>query len=247
MGIKTTLAAALAVSVMACAASASAILGDYKASSAVGSGTQNSDHSLWIANGLGGSIGSDFDFSPDGLLSVLGDGTMNLSGTVVSQDNTSAGFVIDFDYNNVFVTDGGAAFTPTFKSENGSASASDTILRNLTGGTMTGTGILAGLDLSVTRLPENGSDATQVGSSPGTGTRGANNKNENLGMANWFKIAVVSSACGAFCADNATAISSLNGRQGDINVDLAPVPLPAGMLLLLTGIAGLGAARRRKT
>ena len=172
---------------------------------------------------------------------------MNLSGTVVSQDNANAGFVIDFDYNKFFVTNGSVAFTPTFKSENGSASASDAILRNLIGGTMTGTGILAGLNLSVTRLPANGSDATQVGSSPGTGTRGANNKNDNLGMANWFKITVDSSACGTFCTTNASEISSLNGRQGDINVDLAPVPLPAGMLLLLTGIAGLGAARRRKT
>ncbi|ABG33001.1 VPLPA-CTERM sorting domain-containing protein [Roseobacter denitrificans] len=237
----------MAATIIAGAGSAGVISGDYRASSAIGSGTQTSDHSLWIQNGLGGAIGSDFDFSPDGLLSVLGDGTMNLSGTVISQDNANAGFVISFDYNNVFETAGGTAFTPTFKSENGSASAPDTILRNLTGGTMMGTGILAGLNLSVTRLPENGSDATQVGSSPAAGIRGANNKNENLGMANWFKIAVTSSNCGTFCTNNASDISSLAGRQGDINVDLAPVPLPAGMLLLLTGIGGLAAARRRKS
>lgn len=57
---------------------------------------------------------------------------------------------------------------------------------------------------------------------------GANDKNSGFGFSTWFSV------------DNRP------GQYGDINLNLSPVPLPAGVVLLLTGLAGLGAARRFK-
>ncbi|TBN42808.1 VPLPA-CTERM sorting domain-containing protein [Paracoccus subflavus] len=37
-----------------------------------------------------------------------------------------------------------------------------------------------------------------------------------------------------------------NGRVDDIEVDVAPIPLPASAVLLLAGLGGLAAVRRKK-
>jgi len=219
--------------------SASTITKQYKATSADGN---NADHSLWISGGLGNGIGSDFDFIPAGTLTQYDTDLMSLTGTVVSQSDASASFIVDFQYDKDFTDENSNVFTPKFKSENGSKEVPGvTEYWNLAGGTLTGTGILNGLNLTVERKPPNGPYATQIGPSDGS-NEGANNKNVNLGMANWFTISVVAGDCKSkFCA----GLSS-NNRQGDINIDLHAAPLPAGVLLLLTGIAGFGVARRRK-
>jgi hypothetical protein len=111
-----------------------------------------------------------------------------------------------------------------------------TFYRNLTGGTLIGTGILAGLNLTVTRKPIDGPWATQIGGSNGT-NNGANNKNKNFGMANWFMINVTTATC-RICSNN-SVIANLNGKQGDINIDLVPVPVPAAGFLLIGGLGAL--------
>jgi hypothetical protein len=84
---------------------------------------------------------------------------------------------------------------PAFKSENGSAEVlGSTIYRDLEGGTLIGFGLLAGLDLTVSRNPVNGNFATQIGPSNGTDI-GANNKNKNYGLANWLFLTVTSNTC----------------------------------------------------
>lgn len=227
------------------AAHASTMTDKWLATSAVGSG---SDHSLWISTGLGGGIGSDFDFSPAGTLSLFSDGTGILTGRVISQDNAGAGFDLDFAYDNSFDT-----FTsgPTFKSENGSVATASTIYRDFEGGTLTGFGVLAGLVLEVIRMPATGPYAVQIGEGTAS-NNGANNKNKNLGMAHWMSIIVKSATC-SICGS--TQIQGLNGKQGDINVDLRavpldviPVPLPAAFPLLAAGLgaAGLLGWRRRR-
>lgn len=73
------------------------------------------------------------------------------------------------------------------------------------------------LDLS----HRNGTPYPQLGN-------GANDKNSGYGFSTWF------------------SVDGRSGQYGDINLNLSPVPLPAGVILLLTGLAGLGAARRFK-
>ena len=210
-------------------------------SSAVGSGA---DHSLWIRDGVGAGIGSDFDFIDGGpnqrlfALEMGGFEAAVLKGRVESQDVAGTGFDIFFAYDNDYPFMGG----PQFKSENGSAEVpGQTMFRDLQKGEMIGYGLLDGLVLTVERRPANGPYATQIGPSNGT-NNGANNKNKNYGMAHWFTMTVEEDDC-VICEK----ITDLNGRQGDINVDLAKVPVPAPLALMLSGLAGLiGFSRRSK-
>jgi len=227
--------AAVAVAIVTSgAASAATVTDQYEVTSAVGSGN---DHSLWISTGLGGGIGTDFDFDPSGLMTLLSDGTAALTGKVVSQDNASAWFDVAFDYDNDFLQ------SPNFKSENGSVATASTFYRDMEGGTLTGGGILAGLILSVSRLPVDGYYATQIGEGTAT-NNGANNKNNEFGMAGWFKISVDQATC-SICAGN-SVIAALDGKQGDVNVNLSAVPVPAAGLLLVGALGALGGLRRRK-
>jgi len=229
-----TFTAALAAAVFAAGTALSASVTDhFYATSAIGS---NADHSLWISGGLGHGIGSDFDFSPKGSFKLFDDGTATLTGDVVSQTKANAGFKLSFNFDDTFLQ------TPSFKSENDSVQTPDTIFRDLESGLLTGTGILEGLIVSVSRLPVDGKYAAQIG--PGTATNnGSNNKNQELGLAVWLKLKVESATC-MICANN-SKIAGLNGRQGDINVNLTPVPLPASGLLLVGGLAGFAAMRRK--
>ncbi len=240
MKLKSLTIGAVFACLLANSAMAAPVTAKYKASSAVGSGN---DHSVWISTGLGNGVGQDFDFDPLGVMTFFSDGTATLIGSIVSQSNANAGFNLAFDYDNAFIKTDGSGFTPTFKSENGSMATISTFYRNLTGGTLMGTGILAGLDLTVSRKPVDGPWATQIGGSNGT-DKGANNKNKNFGMANWFMINVDSATC-SICTGN-TTIANLNGKQGDINIDLAPVPAPAAGFLLIGGLGALAGLRRRR-
>ncbi|MEM8631363.1 MAG: VPLPA-CTERM sorting domain-containing protein [Pseudomonadota bacterium] len=230
-----TIAAAVAFSTILPLSAHAAV---FDATSAVGSGA---DHSLWIKGGIGGGLGSDFDFLPAGTFDTDA-GT--LTGSVFSQSAGfgDTGFDISFTYGPF--PDG---FTgPSFKSENGSAPGSDIQYTYVTGGTLTGFGALAGLILGIEAMPLLGPFAVQYGSAPDEFTVGPNNKNSNVGMAHWFGITTIGGDCTTdYCEIYGDDISRLEGRQGDINVDLSAVPLPAGAWLLLSGF-GAGALLRRK-
>ena len=226
--MKLKFIAALAVAATSFAA-VSAQAATYQATSAVGSG---SDHSVWLSQGVSNTLTNrDFDFMPDGILELDANYNGTLTGSVVSQDaSVNGGF--DVVYN--FASANGMAPAAAFKSENGSVLSSiDGFLANMTGGTLTGTGDLLGLvnDVTLTRGGP-GTYAVQVGSGE-NGQNGANNKNTDFGMAFWFVSNAVSTNC-AIC-DSSTA-KRLGGVQGDVNISLSPVPLPASGLLVLGGI-----------
>ena len=90
--------------------------------------------------------------------------------------------------------------------------------------TLTGLNMLSGLTLALTVAPVDGSLPPQLG-------YGANNKDiDEFGFSSWFKWNV---------ASNTTGTKYGNG-QGDINIELTPVPVPAALPLLGSVIAGFG-------
>ncbi len=196
-------------------------------------------HSLWIADGLGGGYGSDFHFDPAGVFTTNGVDSASLTGRVVSENRPQGGFDLSFRYNDDF-----GPYTPAYKREGGAAVAgSDTYFLNLAGGILTGFGQeLDGLVLSVTRRPELSTSTARYATQVGTGS---NAKDPNdYGLANWFYIDVYEFNC-LICTNSAGGLFEdvVDAKRGDINIDLAPVPLPAGAVLLLTALAGFGAAR----
>ena len=198
----------------------------YNATSAEGSGA---NHSVWLS-ALGAD--SDFRFETPGEFQ-LGDTTGSLRGEVESETQ-SGGFFIDFNYTRDLSVYND---NPRFKSENGSSEMADTLYLFMSGGTLTGYGDYAGIDFTASSMPTPADNtfATQVGTT-------ANNKNDNYGLANWFFLEKT-----AACSNQTIDLCGLNDvTQGDINIDIAPVPLPAAGLMLLAAVGGLGAMKRRK-
>lgn len=228
MKIFTTLLAAGAIT--AAAGSAQAVPISYDATS-----FSNNGHSLWLQGAHDAfGLNQHFDFAPDaGIFDTDQKTWGTLTGDVLNRDGTN-GFAVAFNYN-----DDDLDLRTGYKNGGGGAGNADNFFLNLVGGTLTGFGgILDGVILSVTRKPANGTLATQVGT-------GANDKNGNFGMSNWFMV-----ACEQGCDTSAFG----NRTQGDINVNLAatnrapvpPVPLPAAGWLLIAGLGGLAAMKRRK-
>ncbi len=238
--IKTAFAAAC-LSVAGLGAAAAPIV--YGAESYVGDPATN--HSIWFNLGLGAGIGKRFDFIPRGTFTTDGATDGRLQGTVLSKKDPTFGFEVDFLYDNDF---GGVS--PLYKVEQGAATEpGDNFFLNLVSGTLKG---LAGtsledLTLSVSARPVDFTYATQVGT-------GSNAKNPGIyGLANWFFVDVAKFDC-LICTDAAGGLkqSNLDARYGDVNIILttlpgvSQVPLPAGGLLILTGVGALALARRRR-
>ncbi len=210
-------------------------------------------HSVWISTGLGGGIGTDFNFDPVGLFLTNKVDFGQLSGRLVSADSTPAdenGFIMDFSYDGTFVDSHGNPFNPLFKDEGPDGPAE--YFLNLVGGTLKGFGSkLEGLNLKVEAKPIDGPYATQVGDA-------SNAKNNNYGLANWFTVFLdgdlADQTC-AICTNNQTIANLANGVQGDVNINLEliddnavipDVPLPAAGWMLIAGVGGMVAAGRRK-
>jgi len=219
----------MAIAAVAAFSATPMLASTYSATSAIGSG---SDHSVWLQN-LGGN--SDFSFDPAGIFLLdEGTGLGSLKGSAKSHTQ-AGGFEVNFNYSTDLSLYNG---NPKFKSENGSSKMGDTFYLTMTGGTLTGYGYYAGIDFSTSTMPDPGENefATQVGTT-------ANNKNDEFGLANWF---FVNAAVDGNCLNEAVNLCGALGSQGDINIDLAPVPLPAAGVLLLAAIGGFGAFGRRK-
>lgn len=228
-------------------ASAAQMTAMYEASSAVGSG---SDHSIWLSEGVQSDknasdyIGSDFDFLSGAMMKMYDDGTATVEGEVVSQDHNNAGFMVSYEFGKV----DNLPFTAQWKESNGSKPGADAQLMDLVSGTLTGTGVLDGLNLRLSRMPVNGPYVTQIGTGIDPNTPGGNIKNAEKGLAVWFFTHIESATC-SICT---TALqSNLAGENGDMNINLrvlaipAPVPLPASGMLGLAGLGAFAVLRRR--
>lgn len=97
-----------------------------------------------------------------------------------------------------------------------------------------GTGALEGLTLDLSIKPENDSKPPQFGWC-------ANWVDCELGYSNWFFY--TASTDDEF---NSNIHIASGTKHGDINVNMAPVPLPAAGWMLIAGMGAIGAMRRRR-
>ncbi|MEM9199394.1 MAG: VPLPA-CTERM sorting domain-containing protein [Pseudomonadota bacterium] len=106
----------------------------------------------------------------------------------------------------------------------------DTVARRAT---LTGYDALDGVVIEMSQRPADLRYPLQIGYS-------ADNKRANeFGGSVWFNWSVTENA-------NNFSFANLSGH-GDVNIALTPMPLPASSLLLIAGLGGLVALRRRKT
>lgn len=182
-----------AVGITATSANALTLESTGLAKDAVGNGA---NHAFWLP-GLAG--GSDFIFEGgSGTYNSYTNGYFNLTGTVVSETDSSKKWDVDLWFkDSEFVSDGNyytgldkKELASSYYVENGGTIDSTTWEHlDITGfedgcsgnycSSITGDGSFAGLNLSLTQRPGNGTYTFQVG-------EGANGKNTNDGMSGWF-------------------------------------------------------------
>ena len=207
-----------------------------------------SSHGLWLPHLLG-----------DHTWSINAGSTANLNGTYLDMTGTATqtvngtDYTVAFDFSVIETTDApNGLICGSGQACNGATQEMrDNIMffdmgSASTMGTITGLGALAGLSLDVIMRPLGG-----TGRKPGQLGYGGNWTTLDFGYSNWMWFDVTSEA------DNAVAgLSATLGqrRGGDINLDFLanstpgplPVPLPAGLPLLLAGMGALYGLRRRK-
>ncbi len=179
-----------------------------------------SAHALWFEN----SLGTDFIFSQNGLMLSHDDGTATLAGDVVSASDGVTGFSVSLSFSGYTAIAPPGSPKKELAShayvENGGPIDTATWHYYMNwSGTLVGTGALAGTELTITQR----GPAFQFGV-------GANGKNILLGGSGWFD----------------AVDQNGNAYVGDFNLDMQAVPVPAALPLLLSALAGLGFAARRK-
>jgi hypothetical protein len=190
---------------------------------------------------LDGSLSPIFVFDAPGTMTIFDDGTATISGTVYNANDAASGFAFDFNMDSTFLQ------VPKFKDvfdravEHGNERYFD-----FENGTAAGFGNLAGLDLTLSRFPVDGEAVLQMGGGllPAVG---ANQHSNDFGASVWFGVESIDSATCVLC-DNNAVIAGLQGEQADLvaNLELvSTVPLPAGSVLLLSGLGLMAAFRRR--
>ena len=238
----------------------------------VGAGDRADGRSIWFRNLFSGpgAGGSDlFSISGGGFVQN-GDGSAALTGTATSLDAGSIQFDVDVQLSlspnppgsrggycqfngardcvtGAPIMGGGAATGPQFDGLT-AAEAQDRVdmwnFYTIDSATLTGVmgSLVDGLVLTLTDKTD-GNHLPQLG-------LGANAfDQDNLGFSAWFNW-VSNQGADATYGDYTFAGSGNGDFNMDVNnggvLDIAPVPLPAGMWLMLGGLGALGAVRRSR-
>jgi hypothetical protein len=195
--------------------------------------TNGNLHTLWLPDLFSSpSVNAYWQFVPNpGKFKVAaGNATAHLTGTIVNNVMNNLSMMVDIAYT---LRNPNQPGTGGFKGGSGDVSdAANWSFFTMTLATLTGTGDLGGLQLSLTEIA---SVPFQLGD-------GANDKNPGLGASGWFTWVVDSQA------SNTTYSAQASPGHGDVNLNLklAPIPLPATGILLVGAIGALGAAAARK-
>lgn len=176
-------------------------------------------HAVWFAQGT-----NDYVFAPaSGNLTEFDDGTALIEGTVYSISQPASGFTIELFLNGRTNTapDGSPKMElldNAYMENGGPIDTSAWYFYESFTGTLTGVGDLAGTSYTITQR----GPAFQIG-------LGASGKNIDLGAAAWF------------WAEDEHG----NRIEGDFNLNLTAVPVPAALPLMLSALVALGLRRRR--
>lgn len=222
-----TLVTAAAVTLMGAAASAAPMTGTWGVDSVT---TGGNDHAFWLpafdpstdAARYWQFEGDSGEFTTDGVQAKL-------TGTIVRNTDAMQKFKVEafFDYSSSITNDPGIGLKCAGLCDGNSVWD----LYDVTSGTLTGLGSIAGTNLEFER--HSGPELGQLGF-------GANDKNDLFGFSTWITWYEV--------------IGDIRGSayNGDINISLTGngtstvVPLPAPVALLLSGLVGMGFVARRR-
>lgn len=189
-------------------------------------------HSVWLVDFLGSGADRYWQFEGGAGELVVTDTSATLSGTLVQNSNSDnkLDIVAEFGFRGT----GPAGHTAAgLKCGGGCGDAANWDFFDFVSGSLTGASTsLAGLSVSLMgQINANGDEyPVQLGN-------GANDKNAGLGLSSWFRW---------YSDGDDTFFDGRARGRGDINVNLAPVPLPASGLLLIGAIGAVGAASRRR-
>ena len=186
------------------------------------------DHAVWLVDLLGHTVADRYwQFEGGSGLFTVDGNSAELEGSIVQNTNPHNVLMIDmeFDFRGT-----GAAGQGSEAPKNGGGGDPDTWdYYDLVSGSITGTLMGEAVALDLTIRPSDELPA-QLG-------LGANDKDGGFGFSSWIYWSVA--------AGNEFDFGRHSGI-GDVNIQLAPVPLPAGGLLLLAGLGGLALARRAR-
>ncbi|WP_299842229.1 VPLPA-CTERM sorting domain-containing protein [uncultured Roseovarius sp.] len=216
----------------------------------------NNNRSIWTPNGnnpssnafvQGNGATGLWSFSPDSLFRYTGT-KARLTGraTNTGQNNLSFDFDLRFNIKNSgntpYCQQAGAGGSHNCATTNAGIDPSDWTYFSVISATLTGVvgshmeGLMYTLTSNPTHAPQAGEAANALDT---TGT----------GFSMWFNW----TKSGMATSPYASKYTFNKGGKGDINIDLDPdgpvggaVPLPAAGWMLLAGLGGLAAAKRRK-
>lgn len=240
MGNVRVLAAALAALVLGSGTvAASTFHGDYEVMNFTGG-----QHGLWLDEFVVGQDDSYDKWGIDaGTFSYAGTTAMlNASLINAGDSNLTATISMEFEKR--------ASAPPAPKCEYGACPAEvvDWEFFDIVTASFSGTGAIAGLELIFAEFPTNADFPPQLGI-------GANSKViDELGFATWLSWDGVDGSTGSGYSFDPSSATEMPGQHGDVNIRLVPisappppeVPLPAAGWLLLAGVSGLVALKRRQ-
>ena len=245
------------------ATKAAPVPGPYTGTYVADSVTSGNPHAFWTPLFAGNNNEKFWNFENNsGLFAwngpLVAGNQAKLTGDIVNFGNSTWKFTMDVDFTYL-ATGGRSHAAGTLKCEFSSAlcnsaaytSASSNFEFFSTTGTLTGSGALAGFDVSFVTYPAGPPYPMpmQLGFGANNKPGGAASESalDTLGISTWLTMTIVNNNGNVFDLQNFAPGTTFtgSGQRADINVSLTAVPLPAALPLLLAGLVGLGVIGRR--